>query len=769
MRRSLPEGVEDVQDAAASSSDPDAAARGVVPVNNVTLMISRRAGRLNSLSDDEDDDNEDQLTLEEEQATAAAAAAAATGGGPTAATAAAAGVRTAVEGSNERVESSVDPTNSSRSATSPGTSSSSSPWPAPSSSPAAGGGQDGLLSLFGQVLRRPLWTAPTSAFAVPPPGAAAFREEAKEDEHEGMVIIPLGGSATASAVATTAAAAAAEGVSTTADAASGEGRRHLFAWICSQCLRPGGPGAWRSAHSAAAATGAGGAASRLPHRGGEDEDEDEDEAADTDTGASPHPVAPPSSSSSSTSYSPSVLAAACATAVRRHHLLILWSFGGLMLLRMALVAFQRRDSKLLVFTSLVLALAVYIWWTRRVRQARLEALREAAMHSEHVAMMQHIASAREGGRGGRRGGLESVDLEELQSIMLEARRQGELQGGLQQQQQQQQQRGLSPHSKAALVRFSFRSNSSSSGYFGAEGGRGGEEEEAEGEGKESGWQGGGSGVSLATAEMVWEEVEEEEGVENGREGGSMTTLRQKTRPSMRSSSSQSLGGKQPGESAVGGEEEGGQWRRESEGKEGERGKEERIPLRWLSGAGSSSRMGLEDEDGGNGGRQGGGEGWGGHEGGGREREGEGEGVNPLLKTAHVDKHCSICLADYEEGDTLCVLPCRHSYHDDCLDHWITAHSKCPLCNYDLLLAGAATAATLPPSFRGGQDQIMPMAPRHGRRVGGGMDGDQEDRDSTRLQQQQRRLERQRRRNMYEDRREAAAGSSNVLRIVTMEA
>eukprot|EP00624_Nannochloropsis_granulata_P006140 evm.model.NODE_44504_length_16067_cov_12.423352.4 len=192
------------------------------------------------------------------------------------------------------------------------------------------------------------------------------------------------------------------------------------------------------------------------------------------------------------------------------------------------------------------------------------------------------------------------------------------------------------------------------------------------------------------------------------------------------------------------------------------------PLRWLLGTGSSSRTGLEDEDEEKGGRQCGREGWEGHKGGG----GEGEGEDPLLKTAHVDKHCSICLADYEEGETLCVLPCRHSYHDDCLDHWITAHSKCPLCNYDLLLAGTATAttaATASSYSHGGQDGVMPMAPRHERRrVGRGREGEEEDRDETRLEQQrQRQFERQRRRN--ESRREAAAGSSNMLRIVTMEA
>jgi len=424
---------------------------------------------------------------------------------------------------------------------------------------------------------------------------------------------------------------------------------------------------------------------------------------------------------------------------------------------MAFFAFERRDSKLLVFTSFVLALAPYIWWTRRARQARLEALREAAMASEEVMMMQHIASAREGGRRGRRAGFEVVDLEELQSIMLEARRQAELQGGL-----QQQQRGLSPHSKAALVRFPFNASCVAAG--------GGEGEERKEGGKEGGGGGGGSSVSLATAGMEWEE--EEEGREGGREGTSP-----KRRPSMQSSSP--LEGKQPGGLEVEEDEEEGHWRRESEEEEGEEGREKVQEegqgggfLRWLSGAGSSKKevdveKGLDqDEDEEQGGRQGGREG--GHEG-------------NLLKTAHVDKHCSICLGDYEEGETLCVLPCRHSYHDECLDHWITAHSKCPLCNYDLLLAAAAAAAATAasdssPYSHGGGDEVTPTAPRHGGREGGG-EGEEEERDETTprsrrqqqelQQQQQRRQRRQRRRD--EGRGEAEAGSPNVLRIVTMEA
>mmetsp|Transcript_21127 Transcript_21127/g.42099 ORF Transcript_21127/g.42099 Transcript_21127/m.42099 type:complete len:319 (-) Transcript_21127:122-1078(-) len=45
--------------------------------------------------------------------------------------------------------------------------------------------------------------------------------------------------------------------------------------------------------------------------------------------------------------------------------------------------------------------------------------------------------------------------------------------------------------------------------------------------------------------------------------------------------------------------------------------------------------------------------------------------------------CSICLCDYDEDDCVVVLPCKHIFHDDCLNQWIDNHHKCPLCNLDL--------------------------------------------------------------------------------------
>ena len=53
------------------------------------------------------------------------------------------------------------------------------------------------------------------------------------------------------------------------------------------------------------------------------------------------------------------------------------------------------------------------------------------------------------------------------------------------------------------------------------------------------------------------------------------------------------------------------------------------------------------------------------------------------ESSEEEPQCSICLCEYENGDKLVSLPCKHIFHDDCITSWTDNNQRCPLCNYDL--------------------------------------------------------------------------------------
>ncbi|KAL8216217.1 hypothetical protein R6Q57_023054 [Mikania cordata] len=51
-----------------------------------------------------------------------------------------------------------------------------------------------------------------------------------------------------------------------------------------------------------------------------------------------------------------------------------------------------------------------------------------------------------------------------------------------------------------------------------------------------------------------------------------------------------------------------------------------------------------------------------------------------------DTICSVCLGDYQAEDRLqCIPACKHAFHVECIDSWLSTHTTCPLCRTSLLV------------------------------------------------------------------------------------
>ncbi|KAL0731640.1 hypothetical protein Bca4012_027734 [Brassica carinata] len=57
----------------------------------------------------------------------------------------------------------------------------------------------------------------------------------------------------------------------------------------------------------------------------------------------------------------------------------------------------------------------------------------------------------------------------------------------------------------------------------------------------------------------------------------------------------------------------------------------------------------------------------------------------MLKISKEALECSICLNEFEDAETLRLVPkCCHVFHPDCIDAWLQSHATCPLCRANLV-------------------------------------------------------------------------------------
>ncbi|XP_010541856.1 PREDICTED: E3 ubiquitin ligase BIG BROTHER-related [Tarenaya hassleriana] len=52
-----------------------------------------------------------------------------------------------------------------------------------------------------------------------------------------------------------------------------------------------------------------------------------------------------------------------------------------------------------------------------------------------------------------------------------------------------------------------------------------------------------------------------------------------------------------------------------------------------------------------------------------------------------NESCVICRLDYEDGDDLILLSCKHSYHPECINNWLKINKVCPVCSAEVSTSG----------------------------------------------------------------------------------
>jgi hypothetical protein len=48
-----------------------------------------------------------------------------------------------------------------------------------------------------------------------------------------------------------------------------------------------------------------------------------------------------------------------------------------------------------------------------------------------------------------------------------------------------------------------------------------------------------------------------------------------------------------------------------------------------------------------------------------------------------DHQCSVCMEEFESGETIRTLPCFHKFHAPCIDTWLKQKAQCPICRADV--------------------------------------------------------------------------------------
>jgi hypothetical protein len=68
------------------------------------------------------------------------------------------------------------------------------------------------------------------------------------------------------------------------------------------------------------------------------------------------------------------------------------------------------------------------------------------------------------------------------------------------------------------------------------------------------------------------------------------------------------------------------------------------------------------------------------------------------KYATINKSCPIMQCDFEEEETITILPCKHAFHSEAIERWLKEEkSQCPICRYELDSTEEKITNTPPPT------------------------------------------------------------------------
>lgn len=56
-----------------------------------------------------------------------------------------------------------------------------------------------------------------------------------------------------------------------------------------------------------------------------------------------------------------------------------------------------------------------------------------------------------------------------------------------------------------------------------------------------------------------------------------------------------------------------------------------------------------------------------------------ESLPDISKKSEDQEGCAICHQEYQADEIISTLLCKHSYHEACIEEWLSHKKECPIC------------------------------------------------------------------------------------------